>query len=403
MKIYSKSTKLDNVCYEIRGPVMDKAKAMEQNGYKILKLNIGNPAPFDLNAPDEIIHDVIYNLSNAQGYVDSRGIFAGRKAIMQYYQTRNVNIGIDDIYIGNGVSELIMMSMQGLLDNGDEILLPAPDYPLWTAAVTLAGGRAVHYMCDEKNDWQIDLDDLRKKVTPKTKGIVIINPNNPTGAVYTEETLKGVIDIARENELIIFSDEIYDRILYDDTKHTSIASLADDIFIVTLSGLSKSHRIAGFRVGWMALCGRKDNVKGYIEGINMLANMRLCSNAPAQFAIQTALGGYQSINDLTCPGGRLEVQRNYIVERLNSIEGIECTMPKGSFYVFPKIDTELYHIDNDEKFALDFLCEKKVLIVQGTGFNYPTHDHFRIVYLPRIDDLKVAMDRLEEFLHDRRG
>jgi alanine-synthesizing transaminase len=394
-----KSSKLDNVCYDIRGPVLDESKRLEEEGYNIIKLNIGNPAPFGLKAPDEIIVDVIMNLRNAQGYSDSKGIFSARKAVMQYCQEKGIdNVEIDDIYIGNGVSELIMIAMQGLLDNGDEILIPAPDYPLWTAAVNLAGGTPVHYMCDEESDWYPDLEDIRKKVTPNTKGIVIINPNNPTGSVYPVEILEGIIDIAREHDLIVFSDEIYDKILYDGITHTSTAALADDILFITMNGLSKSHRIAGFRAGWMVISGDKSGAKDYIEGLNMLASMRLCSNVPAQYTIQTALGGYQSIKDLVMPGGRLKEQRDYAWERVNSIPGISCVKPKGAFYLFPKVDVKRFSIVNDEKFILDFLLQEKVLLVQGTGFNWPEHDHFRIVFLPNLTDLKIALDRFEYFL-----
>ncbi|NLJ66924.1 MAG: pyridoxal phosphate-dependent aminotransferase [Clostridiales bacterium] len=399
MKMIKKSSKLDNVCYDIRGPVLDESKRLEEEGYNIIKLNIGNPAPFGLKAPDEIIVDVIMNLRNAQGYSDSKGIFAARKAVMQYCQQKGIdNVEIDDIYIGNGVSELIMIAMQGLLDNGDEVLIPAPDYPLWTAAVNLSGGTPVHYMCDEESDWYPDLEDIRKKVTPNTKGIVVINPNNPTGSVYPVEILEGIIEIAREHELIVFSDEIYDKILYDGATHTSTAALADDILFITMNGLSKSHRIAGFRAGWMVISGDKSKAKDYIEGLNMLSSMRLCSNVPAQYTIQTALGGYQSIKDLVMPGGRLKEQRDYAWERLNSIPGISCVKPKGAFYLFPKVDMKRYSIISDEKFVLDFLLQEKVLLVQGTGFNWPEHDHFRIVFLPNLTDLRIALDRFEYFL-----
>jgi Aminotransferase class I and II. len=398
LRIFKKSHKLDNVCYDIRGPIMDEAKRLEEEGYNIIKLNIGNPAPFGFDAPDEIIRDVIANLNNAQGYSDSKGIFPARKSVMQYCQQKNIrNVKIDDIYIGNGVSELIMICMQGLLDCGDEILVPAPDYPLWTAAVNLAGGTAVHYICDEESEWLPDLDDIRSKITPNTKGIVVINPNNPTGAVYPEEILSGIVDIAREHELIIFADEIYDKILYDDLTHTSIASLADDVLFVTLNGLSKSHRIAGFRAGWMVISGKKSMAKDYIEGLNILTSMRLCSNVPAQYTIQTALGGYQSIQDLVISGGRLREQRDYAYERLNSIPGLSCVKPKGAFYAFPKVDVKRFNIKDDEKFILDLLIKEKVLLVQGTGFNWPNPDHFRVVFLPAIPDLKLAMDRIENF------
>ncbi|HZJ57683.1 MAG TPA: pyridoxal phosphate-dependent aminotransferase [Clostridia bacterium] len=401
MKIIKKSRKLDNVCYDIRGPILDESKRLEEEGYNIIKLNIGNPAPFGLKAPDEIIVDVIMNLKNAQGYSDSKGIFAARKAVMQYCQQKDIeNVGIEDIYIGNGVSELIMIAMQGLLDNGDEILIPAPDYPLWSAAVNLAGGTPVHYICDEESDWYPDLEDIRKKVTPDTKGIVVINPNNPTGSVYPIDILKGIIDIAREHDLIVFSDEIYDKILYDGVTHTSTAALADDILFITMNGLSKSHRIAGFRAGWMIISGDKSGAKDYIEGLNMLASMRLCSNVPAQYSIQTALGGYQSIQELILPGGRLKEQRDYAWERLNGIPGISCVKPQGAFYMFPKVDVKKFSIVDDEKFILDLLLQEKVLLVQGTGFNWPGHDHFRMVFLPNLTDLKIALDRFEYFLSD---
>ncbi|NLJ41718.1 MAG: pyridoxal phosphate-dependent aminotransferase [Clostridiales bacterium] len=401
MKTIKKSRKLDNVCYDIRGPIMDEAARLEEEGYNIIKLNIGNPAPFGLKAPDEIIVDVIMNLNNAQGYSDSKGIFPARKAIMQYCQDKGIEgVGMEDIYIGNGVSELIMMSMQGLLDSGDEILIPAPDYPLWTAAVNLAGGRPVHYICDEESDWYPDLEDIKGKITPNTKGIVVINPNNPTGSVYPIEILEGILEIARENNLIIFADEIYDRILYDETTHTSLAAMADDLLFITLSGLSKSHRVAGFRVGWMVVSGDKTGAESYIEGLDMLSSMRLCSNVPAQYSIQTALGGYQSLQELILPGGRLKEQRDYAWERLNNIPGISCTKPKGAFYLFPKLDIKRFGIESDEKFVKDFLLQEKVLLVQGTGFNWPEPDHFRIVFLPNLTDLKVALDRLESFLAD---
>jgi alanine-synthesizing transaminase len=399
MRDFRKSFKLDNVCYDIRGPVMEEAQRLEEEGFNIIKLNIGNPAPFGLDAPDEIIHDVILNLKNAQGYCDSKGIFPARKAIMQYYQAKGIlDIQINDIYIGNGVSELIVMAMQGLLNNGDEILIPAPDYPLWTAAVNLSGGTPVHYICDEAQEWFPDIDDIRRKVTDKTKGIVIINPNNPTGAIYPVEILEEIIEIARENELIIFTDEIYEKVVYDGHEHTSVAALADDIVIVTLSGLSKSHRIAGFRAGWMVISGNKSRARGYIEGLNMLASMRLCSNVPSQYAIQTSLGGYQSINDLVLPGGRLKEQRDYAYEMITSIPGITCVKPKAALYLFPKIDVNKFNIKDDERFVLDLLVQEKVLLVQGTGFNWPEPDHFRLVFLPRKEELAVAFERLAHFL-----
>ncbi len=399
MREFTKSRKLDYVCYDIRGPVLDEANRMEAEGQKILKLNIGNPAPFDFDAPQEIIDDMAYHLRKAQGYSDSKGIFSARKAIMQYCQIKKIpNVGINDIYIGNGVSEMIVMCMQGLLDNGDEILVPSPDYPLWTAAVTLAGGTAVHYICDEQADWYPDMDDIRSKVTDRTKGIVVINPNNPTGALYPKEVLEEIVEIARQNHLIIFADEIYDRLLMDGLVHTAIASLAPDLFTVSLNGLSKSHRVAGFRVGWMCLGGPKEGAKGYIEGLNMLSSMRLCSNVPAQYIIQTALGGYQSVDELLLPGGRIYDQREFIYKALNDIPGISTKKPKAAFYIFPRIDTERYGIHDDEQFALDLLREKKILIVQGSGFHWEHPDHFRVVYLPNVLDLERAMEGLADFL-----
>jgi alanine-synthesizing transaminase len=394
-----KSRKLENVCYDIRGPVLEQAKRMEEEGFSIIKLNIGNPAPFGFNAPDEILHDVIVNLQNAQGYCDSKGLFSARKAIMQYCQQKGISgVGTDDIYIGNGVSELIVMVMQGLLNSGDEILIPAPDYPLWTAAVNLSGGTAVHYLCDEASDWVPDIEDLRKKITSNTKGIVVINPNNPTGSVYPKEILQQIHDIAAEHQITVFADEIYDKILYDGVEHTSLAALSDDIFCITMNGLSKSYRAAGFRAGWMVLSGKKSLAKDYREGLEMLSNMRLCSNVPSQFAIQTALGGYQSINDLVLPGGRLREQRDICYNLLSEIPGISTTKPKGALYFFPRIDAKRFNIENDQKFILDLLLEKKLLLVQGTGFNWPDPDHFRIVFLPNVDMLKDAMGRLKSFL-----
>lgn len=399
MSLFKKSDKLADVCYDIRGPIMQEARQLEEDGYHLIKLNIGNPALFGFNAPDEIIRDVILNLKRAQGYSDSQGLFSARKAIMQYCQQREIHgVELEDIYTGNGVSELIVMAMQGLLNNGDEVLIPAPDYPLWTAAVNLSGGTAVHYLCDEKADWLPDLKDLAAKITDKTKGIVIINPNNPTGAVYPREILQQIVDLAEEHNLIVFSDEIYDKILYDDVVHVSTATLSKKVFFVTFNGLSKSHRIAGFRAGWMVLSGNKSIARDYIEGLKMLSAMRLCSNVPAQFAIQTALGGYQSLTELLVPGGRLREQRDLCYDLLNSIPGISCTKPQGAFYMFPKIDTEKYKIKCDYQFVLDFLQEKKVMLVQGTGFNWPQHDHFRIVFLPSVYKLKAALDRLAEFL-----
>ena len=399
MRVFEKSRKLDNVCYDIRGPVMDEANRMIESGEDVLKLNIGNPAPYGFQAPEEIVKDMIINLRDSEGYSDSKGIFSARKAIMQYCQLKGIpNVSINDIYTGNGVSELITMSMQGLLDNGDEILVPSPDYPLWTASINLAGGTAVHYICDEEAEWYPDIEDIKKKITPKTKGIVIINPNNPTGALYSEDLLLEIVEIARQNDLIIFADEIYDRLVMDGLKHTSIASLAPDLFVVTFNGLSKSHRVAGFRCGWMCLSGEKSNVKGYIEGLNLLSSMRLCSNVPAQSIVQTALGGYQSSDELLLPGGRIYEQREFIYKALNDIPGVSVVKPKAAFYIFPKLDVERFHIVDDEKFALDLLRKEKILVTCGTGFNWGAPDHFRIVYLPNIENLKVATSRLAEFL-----
>lgn len=399
MEKFEKSSKLDHVCYDVRGAVVDEADRMLRQGIDILKLNIGNPAPFGFDAPNEIIKDMIMNLRNAEGYSDSKGIFSARKAIMQYCQQKKIpNVTVDDIYTGNGVSELIVMAMQGLLNDGDEILIPSPDYPLWTAAATLAGGKVVHYICDEQADWNPDINDIKKKITPRTKGIVVINPNNPTGALYPKALLEEIVEVARQNGLIIFADEIYDRLVMDNEEHVAIGSLAEDLMVVNLNGLSKSHRIAGFRVGWMCLSGDKSKAKGYIEGLNMLSSMRLCSNVPAQHIIQTALGGYQSSDELLIPGGRIYEQREYITNRLNSIPGITAVKPKAAFYIFPKLDVKKFNITNDEQFALDFLKQQHVLVVHGSGFNWKQPDHFRIVYLPRMDELKEAMDKLELFL-----
>ena len=401
MRVFEKSHKLDHVCYDIRGPVMDEADRMIANGVKILKLNIGNPAPFHFTAPDEIIQDMIFNLRDAEGYSDSKGIFSARKAIMQYSQIKKIpGVGINDIYTGNGVSELITMAMQGLLDNGDEVLVPAPDYPLWTAAVTLAGGTPVHYMCDEQNEWNPDIDDIRKKITPRTKGIVIINPNNPTGALYSREILEEIVNVARENELIIFSDEIYDRLVMDGLEHIAIASLAPDVPCVTFNGLSKSHRVAGFRCGWMCLSGDKKKMQGYIEGLNLLSSMRLCSNVPAQQIIQTALGGYQSVDELLKPGGRIYEQRACIYKALNEIDGVSAVKPKAAYYIFPKFDIRKFNIKDDERFVLEFLRKKKILLVHGRAFNYPEPDHVRIVYLPTVKELTMATNALSDFLSD---
>lgn len=399
MRTFQKSSKLEDVCYDVRGPVLDEANRMQERGIDVLKLNLGNPAPFGFNAPEEVILDMIYNLRESQGYSDSKGIFSARKAIMQYCQLKKIpNVTINDIYTGNGVSELISIVTQALLDTGDEILVPSPDYPLWTGCVSLAGGKPVHYICDEESDWYPDLEDIKSKITDRTKAIVIINPNNPTGAVYSEDVLLKIADIAREHELMIFSDEIYDRLVMDGIKHTSIAALAPDLFCITLNGLSKSHMAAGFRVGWMVLSGAKEKAKDYIEGLNMLSNMRLCSNVPAQSIVQTALGGYQSVNEYLVPGGRIYEQREFIYKAINDIPGLSAVKPKAAFYIFPKIDVKKFNIYDDEKFALDFLREKKVLVTHGRGFNWGAPDHFRIVYLPRVEELKKATDKLADFL-----
>ena len=394
-----KSNKLLNVCYDIRGPVLAAATQLEDEGHKILKLNIGNPAPFGFDAPDEIVHDVICNLRDAQGYCESRGLFSARKAVMQHYQTRNLQgVDIDDIYLGNGVSELIVMAMQALLNDGDEVLIPAPDYPLWTAAVTLAGGKPVHYLCDEQSDWYPDLEDMRAKITPRTRGIVVINPNNPTGAVYPKEVLEQIVDIARDNRLVLFADEIYDKILYDEVEHTCLASLAPDLLCLTFNGLSKAYRASGFRSGWLVISGAKNRARDFIDGLNILSSMRLCANVPAMHAIQTALGGYQSINDLVLPGGRLREQRDAAHELFNSIPGVSCVKPKGALYLFPRLDPKVYPIKDDQKFVLDLVLQEKLLLVQGTGFNWPHPDHFRVVFLPRPDELATAASRLANFL-----
>ena len=399
MREFKKSSKLDNVLYDVRGPVVEEAGRMEEAGTHVLKLNIGNPAPFGFRTPDEVIYDMRQQLTECEGYSDAKGLFSARKAIMQYAQLKHIpNISIGDIYTGNGVSELINLSMSALLDNGDEILIPSPDYPLWTACATLAGGKAVHYICDEQSEWYPDLNDIEKKITDRTKAIVIINPNNPTGALYPEEILQKIVDIARRHQLIIFSDEIYDRLIMDGEKHISIASLASDLFCVTFSGLSKSHMIAGYRIGWMILSGNKKHVKDYIEGINMLSNMRLCSNVPAQSIVQTALGGHQSVNDYIVPGGRIYEQREFIYKALTDIPGITAVKPKAAFYIFPKIDTKKFNITDDEKFALDLLREKKILLIHGGGFNWKEPDHFRVVYLPRVEVLEKAARNIADFL-----
>jgi len=399
-----KSSKLSNVCYDIRGPVLQRARQMEDEGQRIIKLNIGNPAPFGFLAPEEILQDVIRNLGEASGYTDSKGLFNARKAIMHYTQQKNIkDVEVDDIIIGNGVSELIVMAMQGLLNNGDEILVPMPDYPLWTAAVTLAGGTARHYMCDEESGWLPNLKDIESKITANTRGIVIINPNNPTGALYPDETLKGIIKIARHHGLVVFADEIYDKVLYDGNTHTSIASLAEDVLFITFNGLSKNYRTCGYRAGWMVISGEKSHAKDYIEGLNMLASMRLCANVPGQLAIQTALGGYQSINDLVAPTGRLCKQRDLAYEMLTAIPGVTCTKPAAAMYLFPKLDPKIYPIEDDQQFILDLLLEEKVLLVQGTGFNWKASDHFRVVFLPNVDDLTEAIKRIARFLENYRN
>ncbi|AEF24622.1 pyridoxal phosphate-dependent aminotransferase [Streptococcus parauberis] len=399
MKIFEKSSKLDHVAYDIRGPVLEEAERMMANGEKILRLNTGNPAAFGFEAPDEVIRDLIVNARASEGYSDSRGIFSARKAIMQYCQLKKFpDVDIDDIYLGNGVSELISMSMQALLNDGDEVLVPMPDYPLWTACVSLSGGKAVHYLCDEESNWYPDIEDIKSKVSNKTKAIVVINPNNPTGALYPDEILEDIIQIARENELIIFADEIYDRLVMDGGEHTAIASLAPDVFCVSMNGLSKSHRIAGFRVGWMVLSGPKKNVRGYIEGLNMLANMRLCSNVLAQQVVQTSLGGYQSVDELLLPGGRIYEQRNFIHKAINDIPGLSAVKPKAGLYIFPKIDRNMYNIDDDELFVLDLLKQEKVMLVHGRGFNWKDPDHFRIVYLPRVEELADVQEKITRVL-----
>ena len=404
MNPIKKSDKLQNVCYDIRGPLLQTANKMEAEGKRILKLNIGNPAPFGLEAPHEILRDVAMNLPEATGYSDSQGIFAARKAVLQYYQSKGLLSAVDvrDVYLGNGVSELIVMTMQALMNDGDEVLVPMPDYPLWTAAANLAGGTAVHYRCNEDDNWHPDIEDIKAKITPKTKGIVVINPNNPTGALYSDEVLLQIIEVAKEHDLIIMADEIYDRILYDDMTHTPMSTLTDDVLVLSYNGLSKSHRIAGFRAGWMMVSGKKDHAADFIEGLDMLASMRLCSNVQGQYAIQTAMGGYQSMKELTSKSGRLSKQRELAVSRLNAIKGISCTMPQGAFYCFPKMDPEVYPIKDDMQFMMDLLIEENVLMVQGTGFNWDAPDHFRLVFLPNLHDLEDAMDRLDRFFAKKR-
>ena len=399
MQPIQKSKKLADVCYDIRGPVLEKAKQMEDDGHKIIKLNIGNVGAFGFDAPDEIVQDMIRNMQNASSYTDSKGLFAPRKAVMHYTQQKNVaGVTIEDIYLGNGASELIVMSMNALLNSGDEVLVPSPDYPLWTAAVSLSGGKPVHYVCDEQAGWMPDIDDIKGKINSNTRAIVVINPNNPTGALYSVEVLKQIVEVARQNQLIVFADEIYDKVLYDGETHTSIASLAEDVLFITMNGLSKNYRSCGYRAGWMVVSGEKRHAKDYIEGLNMLASMRLCANAPGQFAIQTALGGYQSINDLVAPGGRLTRQRDLAHKLLTEIPGVTCVKPRSALYMFPRLDPKLYPIADDQEFAYELLAEERVLIVQGTGFNCPTPDHFRVVFLPNTDDLGEAFGRIARFL-----
>ncbi|WP_439234553.1 pyridoxal phosphate-dependent aminotransferase [Lonepinella koalarum] len=403
MEFFPKSDKLEHVCYDIRGPVHQEALRLEEEGNKILKLNIGNPAPFGFEAPDEVLVDILRNLPSAQGYCDSKGIYSARKAIVQYYQSKHIlGATVNDVYIGNGVSELITMSLQALLNDGDEVLIPMPDYPLWTASATLAGGKPVHYICDESSDWFPDLDDIKSKITARTKAIVIINPNNPTGAVYSKEVLEQIVEVARQHGLIIFADEIYDKILYDNAVHHHIAALAPDLLTITFNGLSKAYRVAGFRQGWMILNGPKHHAKGYIEGLDMLASMRLCANHPMQHAIQTALGGYQSINEYILPGGRLLEQRNRAYELITQIPGVSCVKPNGAMYMFPKIDIKKFNIYDDEKMVLDLLRQEKVLLVHGRGFNWHAPDHFRIVTLPHVSTLEDALSKFARFLENYR-
>jgi alanine-synthesizing transaminase len=400
---FLKSNRLNDLRYEIRGPVYEKALELESQGYKIISLNIGNPAPFGFDAPDEIVHDIILNIRNAQGYSDSRGLFAARKAVMHYTQNLGIkDVAINDVFIGNGVSELILLTMQALINEGDEVLVPSPDYPLWTTSVALSGGKPVHYLCDEQADWNPDLADIESKITSRTRAIVVINPNNPTGAVYDKKVLEGLARIAEKHQLILFSDEIYDKILYDGAVHYPMATMVEDTLCISMGGLSKNYRAAGFRGGWLILSGAKHRAKSYIEGLTLLASMRLCANVPTQYAIQTALGGYQSINDLIMPAGRLYRQIQYAYDRITAIPGLTCVKPKGSLYIFPKIDLSQFRIANDDDFVYDLLDEQKVLVVAGTGFNYVYDDHFRIVCLPSIDDLKLAIDRIETFLESRR-
>ena len=404
MRTIQKSNKLSNVCYDIRGPIMDRARQMEEDGQKIIKLNIGNLAVFGFDAPEEIQQDMIRNLPNSAGYSDSKGIFGARKAVMHETQRQGIKgVGLEDIYLGNGASELIVMATNGLLDDGDELLLPAPDYPLWTAAVSLSGGTPVHYLCNEANDWMPDIDDIRKKITPHTKGIVVINPNNPTGVLYSNALLQEIIDLAREHGLVIFADEVYDKVLYDGVKHTPIASLSHDVLTLTFNSLSKSYRSCGYRAGWLIVSGDKKPAEDYIEGLNMLSNMRLCANVPGQWAIQTALGGYQSINDLVGEGGRLRKQRDLAYELITAIPGVTCVKPHAALYLFPRLDPKVYPIKDDQQFFLEMLQETKVMLVQGTGFNWPNPDHFRVVFLPHEDELREAISRMAKFLENYRN
>ncbi|MFC5474060.1 pyridoxal phosphate-dependent aminotransferase [Paraherbaspirillum soli] len=403
MRPIQKSKKLDEVCYDIRGPVLEKARQMEEEGHKIIKLNIGNLSVFGFEPPDEIVQDMILNMGNASGYTDSKGMFAPRKSVMHYTQQKHIQgVSVDDIYLGNGISELIVMSVNALLNTGDEVLVPSPDYPLWTAAVSLSGGTPRHYVCDEQSGWFPDIEDIKKKINSNTRAIVVINPNNPTGALYPDELLQQIVDLAREHQLIIFADEIYDKVLYDGNTHTSIASLADDVLFITFNGLSKNYRSCGYRAGWMVVSGEKKHAKGYIEGLNMLASMRLCANVPGQYAIQTALGGYQSIQDLVAPTGRLTRQRDMAHKLLTDIPGVTCVKPKAALYMFPRLDPKMYPITDDQDFAYQLLAEEKVLIVQGTGFNCPTPDHFRVVFLPNSDDLAESVGRIAHFLEGYR-
>lgn len=402
-RLIKKSSKLDGVCYDIRGPVLEEAHRLEEEGHRVCKLNIGNPAPFGFDAPEEILRDVIHNLPNSQGYCDAKGLYSARKAVMQYCQQLGIRgVEVDDIYMGNGVSELVVMALQGLIENGDEVLIPAPDFPLWSAAVNLCGGKPVHYLCDEACDWAPDVEDLKRKITPRTKAMVVINPNNPTGAVYDKAVLQKLADIARSGDLVLFADEIYDKILYDDAQYVPLSTLAEDLLVVTFNGLSKTYRVAGFRTGWMVVSGAKQRAHDYIEGLDILASMRLCSNVPSQHAVQTALGGYQSIREFIRPGGRLYEQRNLAWNLLNEIDGVSCVKPMGALYLFPKLDVERFNITDDEQFALDLLRQEKLLVVQGTGFNWPRPDHFRIVFLPHAEELIDALGRLKRFLDQYR-